>query len=578
MRGGPKDGPNGGSPDEAPAVRREAARFHESIRPEELARPVDDPLIGETINDRYEILGRIGGGGMGNVYIALDRSANTKVAMKVLNEESDRRYKWSERFTREAKAAVTIDHPNVIEVFELGSFGDRRFCVMEYLEGDDLFKKLEREGKFSWERAKMYLLQICDALEAAHNKGVIHRDMKPANIVVVNNLDYPLVKVLDFGLAKIMDAEDDNITRDGLIMGTPKYMAPEQAFGGKNYDHRADIYALGAIMYEMLTGRPPFQSDAETERERIYQVLIMQRERPPVPPSAIEKSLPKDVEAVILRAMSKDPAKRFQTAGQMREAMMACPPAVKTAREAFPELFAMREGNGLARPSRAPPQEDDSPRPFPPAETAEEADRRTFEGRLEKALHSMPELPKGRRRWGVRAALLLAAAAAGYGGYHYRGQIREAYDGLVRQEAQQAQTSPRRQEAPQPAPSQPPAAGSATPAQASASAGNASTFEISIDSDPRGASVFDVTGGANVFLGGTPLRLQVARGEHTLMIRHRGFISQRKTVNPDRPGVSATLYRPPRPAQPAETNEAGPSDQQPPPSDSGATSGQAPRE
>ncbi len=569
MRGGRKDGPEGGSVEGGPP-RRELGRFHDA---EADSRSEDsrDGLINQTINDRFEILDRIGSGGMGNVYIALDRSTNMKVAMKVLNEKTDRRYKWNARFSREAMAAGKINHPNVIDVLELGSFGDRRFCIMEYLEGEDLFKKLEREGRFPWEKAKIYLLQICDALEAAHSKSVIHRDMKPANVVVVNGHDYPLVKVLDFGLAKILDSEGDDITREGLIMGTPKYMAPEQAWGGKNYDHRADIYSLGAIMYEMLTGVPPFQSEAEGERERILQVLLMHKEQPPKPPRELNKAIPKDVEAVILRALSKDPDARFPSAREMGEAIMACPPKVKTAREAFPELFASREANGAVHQ----PAEEISPQPFPRMESAEETDRRTFEERLERVMESLPDMPKKRAGRLTKAVIILTAAAAGFAGYHYRSQLRDTYDSITRQEVQQAEPSRRHQnDIPQPPPS-----AMRTPAQPSASSATASTFEISVDSNPRGASVFDITGGANVFLGGTPLQMQVARGEHTLMIRHRGFNSQRKTINPDHPSLSVTLVRPPRLPQPVDSGEAGSTlDQKPAPSDTDGPGAPPPRE
>ncbi len=565
MRGGPREGNGKSSEGDA---RREAAQFHDSHSPDRLP---EDRLIGQTINERFKILGKLGSGGMGQVYIAYDQSADTTVALKVLNGETDDRYKWDKRFSREATAASSTNHPNVIDVSELGTFGDRKFCVMEYLEGEDLCRKLEREGRFQWKTAKTYLLQICDALEAAHGKGIIHRDMKPANVMVVNvnGNDYPLVKVLDFGLAKLQGVNDDRITREGLIIGTPKYMAPEQAWGGK-YDHRADLYSLGAMMYEMLTGRPPFQTEAETERERILQMLLMHKEKPPTPPSEIERSVPKDVERVVMRALSKDPAERFGSAREMRDAILACPPRVMTAREAFPELFESMqsesnpEGELFSEPSR--PAVEDLPTPL--AETPRETERRHFEERLERAMERVPELPKEKKGRRGRAMLLIAAGAAAFAAYHYRAQIHDTYDAYMRQQDPPARTS---QPSPPPATPARPSASSAT-GQPSASAGSASTFEIALDSDPRGASVYDVTGGANVYLGGTPLRLQVARGEHTLMIRHRGFIQQRKIVNPDHPSLSVTLSRVPRPVPPADSGEAGSSA---PPADS---SGPAPQE
>src|SRR5262249_24485953 len=150
--------------------RREVARFHDR----------DDPLVGQTINERYDVLGKIGGGGMGRVYEALDRQDNSRVAIKRLNENGDDRYNWNQRFFREARASIIINHPNVIEILDLGSYKSRIYCVMELLEGEDLFNMLDREKKLSFAVAKMLLAQICDGMEAAHEKGIIHRDLKPA--------------------------------------------------------------------------------------------------------------------------------------------------------------------------------------------------------------------------------------------------------------------------------------------------------------------------------------------------------------------------------------------------------------
>ena len=508
-------------------IRRDISRFH-SFEP-------DDELVGKTIHDQYEILAKIGGGGMGNIYVALDRTTNERVAVKVLTESADKQYKWTERFFIEAKAAIMIDHPNVIQIMQVGSFGNRIFCVMELLRGEDLFKKLEREKKLAWEQAKPVLEQICDALDAAHSKGILHRDMKPANVVVINDGGRPLVKVLDFGLAKIMGNGDD-ITREGLIMGTPKYMAPEQAWGGKNYDHRADIYSLGALMYEMLTGTVPFQSDAEDERARILGVLLMHKETPPRPPSEIEPSMPKEVEDVILKALRKDPAERFQSAREMKEAIAACGGDVQ---------------------SDSGEKETVIEEPAAQAPAAEEPVDR-MDGRLDEILDNLPDMKKPRKRGGfLGKALLLATIAGGAAAYHYRDRIRNAYESM--HEAPSAQQPVQSAQPQRPATSAPAPSGSARDSEVS-------TFEIALDSNPRAASVYDVTGGANELIGSTPLTRRVVRGEHTLVLRKRGFADRRVTVNPDNPSMNIPLIRIRRAAPPTDDANEGGSDQAPAPS------------
>ncbi len=536
-------------------IRREMSRFH-SFEP-------DDELVGKTIHDHYEILGKIGGGGMGNIYLALDRETHERVAVKVLTETGDKQYKWTERFFVEAKAAIMIDHPNVIQIMDVGSFGNRIFCVMELLQGEDLFKKLDREKKLPWELAKPILEQICDALDAAHSKGVLHRDMKPANVIVVNNNGYPLVKVLDFGLAKIM-GNDDNITREGLIMGTPKYMAPEQAWGGKKYDHRADIYSLGALMYEMLTGKVPFESDAEDERARILGVLLMHKETPPRPPRELDPSISPEVEAVVMKALQKDPASRFQSALEMKAAIRACGPDSSGIIDSGEEQAA--EPTEISAPAAEDSGSSD-PATGPSEPGAREPQRKDemLDGRLSEIIDNLPDFKKGRRKGGFIGKLLLVTAlAGGVAAYHYRDRIRSAYDGAFPSVTAPAQHLEPTNQAPQhPVPSSPSAGPSARTSEAS-------TFQITVDSNPRAASVYDVTGGANELIGSTPLERRVAMGEHTLILRKRGYADKRVTINPDNPSLNVPLSRVRRAPAPSasESNEAGGTDSTPAPAPS----------
>ncbi|MEZ4381516.1 MAG: serine/threonine-protein kinase [Nannocystaceae bacterium] len=279
-----------------------------------------DALEGTLLLERYRILERLGAGGMGVVYLAEHVTIRKRCAIKVLSDEFANKPDIVDRFLQEARAASMIAHENVVEITDFGQTPSGSvFFVMEMLQGEDLSATIHREGALPWERVRPMMLQICRALQAAHDSGIIHRDMKPENCFRVERSGTKdFIKVLDFGIAKVTsdEGEGKGLTKTGMIFGTPEYMSPEQA-QGQRVDHRADIYAVGVILYELLTGQTPFTADT------FMGVLSKHMFEVPPSPSAVAPEgvkIPRPVEAVILKALQKDPNHRF---GSMTEMMAA---------------------------------------------------------------------------------------------------------------------------------------------------------------------------------------------------------------------------------------------------------------
>ena len=284
--------------------------------PLQLAPTDGDPLLGSILGSTYQITRVLGEGGMGKVYEAKHlRLASRRFAVKVLHAEYARHNDVLSRFQREAEAAASINHTHVLEVFDVARTDDGRpYIVGEFLEGEDFHEFLEKVGRVDVPTGVAITRQLCGALQAAHDAGIVHRDLKPENVYVVrdrllfNGKNAPFVKILDFGISKIAGKET-NLTRTGMIMGTPNYMAPEQARGEK-VDHRADVYALGAILYRMLTGKRAFEG---TDAGAVITAVLNDE---PKRPRSVEPSLPESIEIVIQKAMAKDKTERYQT---MRE-------------------------------------------------------------------------------------------------------------------------------------------------------------------------------------------------------------------------------------------------------------------
>ena len=279
--------------------------------------PATDPLLGQVLAGRYLLHKKLGEGGMGAVYLATHNVLEKQVALKVLHGEFARKPDLVERFMQEAKAASRIRHENVIDISDFGATPDGMvFFAMELLKGRDLHEEIARArlaGQLlPWERSKRIFLQICAALTAAHALGIVHRDLKPENIFLVDYLGEPdFVKLLDFGIAKLTETADGDrkLTRTGMLFGTPEYMSPEQA-RGEPVDHRVDIYAMGCILFQLVTGRVPF------EAENFMGVLSLHlTEPPPVIPAEVFDTIgaPRALAGVIDQALAKDRNQRFAT-------------------------------------------------------------------------------------------------------------------------------------------------------------------------------------------------------------------------------------------------------------------------
>jgi len=269
-----------------------------------------DPLLGKVLADRFEMIDRVGEGGMGVVYRARQIAVDRMVAIKVLNAQVAQDPQWVGRFINEAKACSKLQHPNTVRLIDFGQTREGLlFMVMEFLDGMSIRTAIDRYGRIQPQRVLKIISQCCQSLAEAHNLGIIHRDIKPDNLFLVSLGGQPdFVKVLDFSVAKLKQQAGSAMqTQAGVVFGTPNYMSPEQG-RGLPLDARSDIYALGIVAYEMLMGRPPFSSQNPME------VLAM-HVRTPVPPLV---GIPDRIAQIVLRALNKDPAHRQQTVEQLQ--------------------------------------------------------------------------------------------------------------------------------------------------------------------------------------------------------------------------------------------------------------------
>jgi serine/threonine-protein kinase len=284
-------------------------------------------LVGSTLGDRYRLLEVIGEGGMGRVYRAERLATGQIVALKLLNPEFWGVDQVIQRFEREAKVTSHLTHPNIVQVVEFGAWNGHLFLATELLEGRSLDELIQRQGtrggrRSSVERALAIMRPVLDALEYAHARGVVHRDLKPQNIMVIparGRFSRERVKLLDFGIAKLRDdakAPTQKLTQQGLVLGTPGYMSPEQAVGDAA-DARSDVYACGVILYEMLAGRSPFAADSSLD----IMSAQLNATSASLQASATEARIPAALQPVVLRALSKRPADRFRSVRELRRAL-----------------------------------------------------------------------------------------------------------------------------------------------------------------------------------------------------------------------------------------------------------------
>ncbi|WP_283591581.1 Stk1 family PASTA domain-containing Ser/Thr kinase [Clostridium butanoliproducens] len=262
-------------------------------------------MIGTILGSRYELIEKIGEGGMAVVYKAKCRLLNRYVAVKILKDEYTSNFEFTDKFRKEAAAAASFSHNNIVNVFDVGVEGKYNYIVMELVNGKTLKKIINERGNLPYEEVVSIGIQIAKALECAHKNGIIHRDIKPHNILVTED---GTVKVTDFGIAKASNT--DTITHTSKVIGSAHYFSPEQA-KGKVVDFRTDIYSLGIVLYEMATGKLPFDGDSPVS------IALKHIQEPVVPPSAINYNIPVGLSNLIMKAIEKDPIKRYQTATEL---------------------------------------------------------------------------------------------------------------------------------------------------------------------------------------------------------------------------------------------------------------------
>jgi serine/threonine-protein kinase len=370
----------------------DAARFCPHCGAASTASPeVADPWIGQVVNGKFRVEALLGQGGMGKVYRARHLTLDRPVVLKMLHPDYSTDPQVVQRFQREARAASRLNHPNSIAVLDFGAAEDGTlFMAMEFLSGRDLARILADEFPLGEARIVRIGAQILSALAEAHAQGIVHRDLKPENVMVEPRRGEPdFVKVLDFGIAKITapGVNEPKLTQAGLVCGTPEYMSPEQARGAE-IDARSDLYSMGVLLYQLATGELPFQSDTPVG------YLTKHLSEQPVPARERWAELSEALDAVIARAMAKDAAARFQTADEMREALLAVDPSALAA-------------TGASAPRAAAAPRPTTPRPASAARAAP----------APAAASPAPAAPEpGRSRkifWAFAGAIAVAAAGGG---------------------------------------------------------------------------------------------------------------------------------------------------------------------
>jgi serine/threonine-protein kinase len=464
-------------------------------------------LIGKSIGN-YQIKAKLGEGGMGTVYLGEHPLIGKRVAVKVLLEELSANEQIVDRFFNEAKAVNAIGHQNIVDVVDFGTMKsdgghDIVYFIMEYLDGESLASRIKRQG-LTLQETLHVMVQSCSALAASHAKGIVHRDLKPDNIYLCpRGGDKNFVKILDFGIAKLTgDGGQSMKTRTGLVIGTPAYMSPEQCEGKGLIDHRSDVYSLGVLMYELLTGRVPFPGEGFGE------VLVAHLMKTPDAPSSLNPDIAPETEAIVLHAIEKDRNRRFQTMAEF-EAAMRDPPAHYAAYRQLPGYTApsastSNQGTmvlGVDQPTMRGPSS------VMPSVTSGGLRVTTLSG----AAGEVTNISSGRSRTPLIASLavVMTLGLAGGGWFFLRGNSKPA-DPTT---AQQAGI---------PAP----------PGQAKEEAPVAEAITITITSEPSGAHVIRADqGGADI--GETPLDIKAKKGDPAfdVQIRLDGYKAQTRSVS-----------------------------------------------
>jgi tRNA A-37 threonylcarbamoyl transferase component Bud32 len=344
-------------------------------------------MVGRVVGS-YRIIEKIGEGGMGAVYRAVDEMLEREVAIKAIRPELAREPEIVERFRSEAKILARVSHPAIATIYSFFHDGGELFLAMEYVRGRTLSTVLAEQGPLPWRRAVPLLSTALEGIEQAHRAGIIHRDLKPDNLMLTEG---GALKVMDFGIARVPGS--NHLTRTGLLIGTLRYVAPEQ-IRGEEVDRRTDLYALGVVLYQMLTGRVPFEGPTD------FAILKAQIEDPPAPPRSLAPEIPEGLERIVLKALEKSPDSRFQTAGELRTALAGLGPLpVEKPDEELPTLIL-------------PPRPAAVPRVS--AETIE-TDRPRLPAAAALPIPGTSYRPVGKTGWRIPAvaAVLVLAAVAG---------------------------------------------------------------------------------------------------------------------------------------------------------------------
>jgi eukaryotic-like serine/threonine-protein kinase len=359
---------------------------------------VSDSLIDTLFDGRYRIQRKLGAGGMADVYLAEDQELGRRVAIKILNGRHANDDQFIERFRREAKNAAALNHPSIVSIYDRGEAEDTYYIAMEFLDGRTLKELVVSRGAAPINVAIEYARQILSALRFAHRHGIVHRDIKPHNVLVDAE---GRVKVTDFGIAR---AGTSQMTETGSIVGTAQYLSPEQARGGE-VDPRSDLYSLGVVLYELLTGKTPFDGDTPVE------IAMKHLSNAPEPPSKLRSDIPPELDKVVLRALAKDPNERYQSADEMeadleRVARGAPVSAATAATQVIPVPATVATDSTSATMIAPPPVTPTRSRGVPPPIVVEE----------EYAEPGGPDRPLW--PWLLAAAFVIAAAIAGFFVWH----------------------------------------------------------------------------------------------------------------------------------------------------------------
>jgi eukaryotic-like serine/threonine-protein kinase len=489
-------------------------------------------MVGGVIGN-YRILRGIGEGGMGAVYIAEHALIGRQAAIKVLLREMSSRPDVVTRFFNEARAASAVRHPGIVEIYDFGYHTDgSAYIVMEYLEGESLALRLQHTGTLFEMRAAALCRQVAGALGAAHAKGIVHRDLKPDNIYIVRDPDIiggERIKILDFGIAKLAAAGDlpgQSVTRTGSVIGTPPYMSPEQCKGAGNVDHRADLYALGCVLFEMVCGRAPFLAEGggEIMAQHIYAVVPQ--------PSSIRPVTPQ-LEQVILHALAKEPSQRFQSADEMIAALHSAVPS------------------GTVHASMTEPMSSEpvSPALPVPAAVIAIAPQMTTLSHASAATSVLSSAEVGGRSWWVPAiaAVAIAVGAAAITLGVRRGERDAPMATAPEPTGTPSAAPPERRPAPLPTseatapgapgrPSSPSMVTTPPPPQAAPKthARVSARIIIKLTSDPSGADVYRMPSG--VLIGTTPLDYTIDAGNSPIALTFKkpGYSDKPTSVPTDR--------------------------------------------